>query len=126
MILTGSIFAEMLLIASGTEPTEELLIEISSTFDDSFALNIWLAKCKISGRSTSHVQISNLFLQVAKSAGFSSSGGGNCGGGNCGDGGCDGAFLLDELSSSTLSLSKYIISINWKYLKVILKAIPLY
>ena len=113
MILTGSIFVGMLLKMSETppEPTEELLIETLSgtskivgvTTFDSLASNIWLAKRKMYGRSTSHVQISNVFVQAASgcgNCGVGNCGVGNCGVGNCGDVGCGGVFL------STLSLSK--------------------
>ncbi len=126
MILTPSIFTWKSLAMLGTPPelTEELLIEILSetskmvsvTFEvDFLASSIWFAKCKIWGHSISHIQIFNVFVKFLSYSGIflGSDGGGDGGDGD--DGGNDGAFLLDKLTNlsfSTFSLSKYIISIN--------------
>ena len=126
MILTPSIFTWKSLAMSGTPPElmEELLIETLSEISkmvgvmfgvDFLASSIWFAKCKMWGHSTSHVQISNVFVKFSScSRTFLGSGGGGDGG-DGDDGGNDGAFLLDKLTNlsfSTFSLSKYIISIN--------------
>ena len=126
MILTPSIFTWKSLAMSETPPklTEELLIETLSetskmvgvTFGvDFLASSIWFAKCRMWGHSTSHVQISNVFVKFSSCSGTFLGSGGGGDGGDSDDGGNGGAFLLDKLtnlSSSTLSLSKYIISIN--------------
>ena len=126
MILTPSIFTWKSLAMSETPPelTEKLLIETLSETSkmvgvmfgvDFLASSIWFAKCRMWGHSTSYVQISNVCVKFLSCSGtfLDSGGGGDSGDGD--NGGNDGAFLLDKLtnlSSSTLSLSKYIISIN--------------
>ncbi len=126
MILTPLIFTWKSLAMLGTpsELTEELLIEILSEtskmvgviFGVNFlASSIWFAKCRMWGHSTSHIQISNVFIKFLSCSEtfLGSSSGGDGGDGD--DGGNGSVFLLDKLTNlsfSTLSLSKYIISIN--------------
>jgi len=96
------ITSEVLAEPAEEHPTEiwpELskMLEVTSG-DDFFASNIWLANCKMCGHSTSHVQISRVFVK------FSS-----CSGVFFGIG--DILFLvlflsLDFSLSSTLSISK--------------------
>ena len=103
---------------------KELLIEIlSETLKmvgvmfgvDFLASSIWFAKYRMWGHFTNHVQISNVFVKFSSCSGTFLDSGGSDDSGDGDDGSNDGAFLLDKLinlSFSTLSLSKYIISIN--------------